>query len=316
MNLLRVITPGPLTTVQDSGRKGYQKHGLAQGGAADRHAFLWANKLFDNGPDQACLELAFGGFEAEALCELTIAVTGAAQEILVNGTRHPGWRTVQLKTGDRLKIPGFRYGRISYLAISGGVLSESFLGSRSIVVREQIEGLGAVAAGDVIKGAQATAAPTRTVPEQFRRYYQSPVLCRVIPGYQYKDFSSADLNGLFRQKYRVSQRSDRMGFQLAGAPLTSPPPGITSEGIAMGAIQVPGDGNPIVLLNDRQTIGGYPKVGVVCSQDCNRLIQALPGNEVRFTLTNVETAQAEWQVFERFFQMSRWCASGDRLSWA
>lgn len=315
MKLLHVIRSGPLTTVQDSGRPGFQKHGLAQGGAADRHAFLWANKLLDNGPDRACLELVLGGFEAQALCELTVAVTGAAQTVLVNGMPHPGWGTVPLKPGDSLTIPSIRYGRISYLAVSGGIQSEPVFGSRSVVVREQIDGLNAVAAGDIIEGDPAGSAPKRTVPAQFQRRYQAPVLCRVIPGYQHTDFSQADRNRLFSQRYQVSQRSDRMGFQLVGAPLTSPPPGITSEGIAMGAIQVPGDGNPIVLLNDRQTIGGYPKVGVVGAQDCSRLIQALPGHEVRFALTDIETMQAEWQVFERFFQLSRWCASGDHLTW-
>ncbi|SFM56441.1 5-oxoprolinase subunit C family protein [Marinobacter zhejiangensis] len=315
MSLFRIENPGPLTTVQDNGRQGYQRHGLAQGGAADRHAFMWANKLLENAPGSACLELAFGGFEAVALAPVTVAVTGAAWEVQLNEDFMPTWRTLELARGDRLRIPPVRHGRFSYLAIPGGVLSETVFGSQSVVMREGVDGLNPIAAGDVIGGKSAGILPQRVVPLRFQRRYESPVLCRVIAGYQYHQFSGDDRHRLFGQRYTVSSQSDRMGFKLSGAPLQSPPSGVISEGVALGSIQVPGDGNPIVLLNDRQTIGGYPKIGVVSTLDCSRLVQALPGQQVAFALTDLEAMQSEWLMFERFFQVSRWNPSGTDLSW-
>lgn len=313
MKLLRIINPGPMVTVQDDGRRGYQKHGLAQGGAADRHAFRWANKLLDNAPAAACLELVFGGFEAEALNRLSVSLTGAAKEVLVNGTPTSTWRTLTLNPGDCLQVPPPAYGRFSYLAVAGGVHSKELFSSRSVIVREQIEGLQALAAGTIIEGGLTQTVPPRSVPAEYVRHYRSPVLCRLVPGYQYEEFTLEDRERFFSGRYQVSNQSDRMGFRLEGLPLQSPPPGIVSEGIAMGAVQVPGDGDPIVLLNDRQTIGGYPKLGVVSSQDCSRLAQALPGQDVQFALAELPVLQAEWQVFEHFFRTSRWHDNGDGL---
>lgn len=144
---------------------------------------------------------------------------------------------------------------------------------------------------------------------------QPGVTLRLVPGYQYPQFQRTDILRLITSAYTLSEQSDRMGFRLQGPAMASPPPGIISEGIAQGAVQIPGDGLPIVLLNDGQTIGGYPKPGVVPSLDCSALAQQLPGASIRFALTDLATVQNERRLFERHYQQTRWRRNGRSLVW-
>lgn len=316
MTGLQVLSPGPRTTIQDRGRRGYQRHGLAQGGAADLLAYLWANKLLDNPDHSACLEITLGGFEAIAEGPITIAITGAASDISVNGQPVDPWSTVHLENADRLKIGVPRYGRYSYLAIPGGIDAPAFCGSRSVVLREKIPGFTALTEHDSLPALGSTSTiPRRSVPTGKRPDYAGEVILRIIPGYQVDQFHPDDLLRLTASDYRISQQSDRMGIRMEGAPLTRVASGVISEGIAMGAIQVPGEGLPIVLLNDRQTIGGYPKVGTLGIIDCGRLAQRLPGDRVRFCFSDLQDIQNERLLAERYFQRTKWCESGTELVW-
>ncbi len=315
MKLLRVLSPGPRTTVQDSGRRHFQKHGLAEGGAADRHAFLWANKLLDNDLSAACLEITLGGFEAEALAPVSFALTGADTCPSINGHPVSMWRTLHLAPGDRIAMVAATHGRYCYLAIRGGLQAPSLFGSASVVVREQFEELRPLARGDTLAGFELPPASSAQVPLTARASYGAPLQLRLIPGYQYHQFSQTDRLRFLSSEYRVSTQSDRMGFKLEGAALQHPPPGIVSEGIALGSVQVPGDGKPIVLLKDRQTIGGYPKLGTVCALDCYRLAQAQPGQIVRFVESDLATAQSERLLFERMFTNTHWNECGEELVW-
>lgn len=316
MSGLRVINPGARATVQDSGRRGYRRHGLSAGGALDIHSFSWANKLLDNPANCACVEILLGGFEAEAETDMVIAVAGAATSIRVNGNTADGWQTVQLHKGDTIAVDPARSGRITYLATPGGFDTPTWFGSRSVVVREQIEGIEAIQKEDILSPVHATARyQPRQVPERFRGHYSDRLTLRLVPAAQYSLFHQDDLLRLTTNTYRVSNQSDRMGFRLDGPALERAPEGIISEGIAVGSVQIPGDGKPIVLLNDCQTIGGYPKPGTLGALDAGELAQRLPGQELEFCFANLADIQNERVVFHRFFCETRWHTDGYSLSW-
>jgi len=313
---LWVTRSGISATIQDSGRSGYRQHGLAVGGALDLHAFNWANKLLANPPGSACLEIMLGDFRATAELNMTIAVTGAYAPITVNGTPTGNWQTLALKAGDELAINHAESGRILYLALPGGINSPQWFGSQSVVPREQIEGLEPI--GEKTRlSARSPFEPTthREVPASARPNYREELTLRLIPGYQVSQFSKNDLLRLTTREYELTQQSDRMGYRLNGPALGDVPPGIISEGIAVGAVQVPGDGQPIVLLNDCQTIGGYPKPGVIASLDCHKLAQRLPGQNIRFAFADLADAQNERRLFNLYFQKAHWNVLTNELEW-
>ena len=310
---LHLHNPGLSATIQDIGRRGYRHQGLAVSGALDLHAYHWANKLLDNAPDAPCLEVIGGGLKATALSPLSIAITGAEAPISINGEQVQHWATLDLRKDDELVIGHPTSGRIIYLALTGGIQAPSFFASHSVAPREKIDGLGLLQQGSVLTAEVEQASPVRRVPERFKPNYSEELELGILPGYQLDQFSRSDLRKLTTTPYELSQQSDRMGYRLSGAPLESPPPGIISEGIAIGAVQIPGDGQPIVLMNDCQTIGGYPKPGTLARLDCSKLSQRLPGQTVRFQFADLADVQNERRLFERFFTQTEWY--GDALEW-
>lgn len=311
-----MIRPGVQSTVQDAGRQGYRHHGLAGGGTLDIRSYTWANKLLDNPRNAACLEIILGGFHGVARGQLQIALTGAEAPVAVNGTPVQRWQTLNLDDGDELVIGHSTSNRLIYLAVAGGLDTPLRFGSRSVVVREQIDGLGPVRPGDSLAALKSGhRLPSRTVPMSCRPSIQRDVTLRLVPGYEYPQFQRTDILRLLTSVYTVGEQSDRMGFRLQGPAMASPPAGIISEGIAQGAVQIPGDGLPIVLLNDCQTIGGYPKPGVVPSLDCSALAQQLPGASIRFELSDLATVQNERRLFERHYQQACWRPNGHSLAW-
>ncbi len=317
MNGLKIIDPGVKATVQDLGRTGIRHHGLARGGVLDLRSAAWANKLLDNDRNAACVEIVLGGFRAEALSACEVAVTGARVEVTVNGQAVDMWRSLQLAPGDELAIGHARNHRLIYLAVQGGFNTRKWFGSRSVVERETLEGSGPLQADDVLPAGagELTAGKPRVAPPQAWQWLECPAVLGLIPGYQYHQFQPEDLQRLTTTDYQVSDQSDRMGYRLAGTPMAEPPPGIVSEGIAPGAVQVPGDGQPIALLADCQTIGGYPKPGVITSLDCGLLAQQLPGARVRFEWTDALSAQNQRRLFERHYHQTVWSEDGRSLHW-
>lgn len=316
MSWLEVIHPGVQSSVQDSGRRGYRHHGLAAGGALDLISFTWANKLLDNPRHAGCLEIMLGGFRAIAHGSLRIAITGARTSVTVTGEPVEMWRTLNLNDGDELAISHSAHNRLIYLAVAGGLDSPQQFGSHTVVVREKLEGRGPIKAGDkLVPREPQRKVPSREVPAHQRSDFSSEVVIGLIPGYQYTQFQRSDILRLTTSSYTVSDQSDRMGFRLQGKALDCPPPGIISEGIAHGSVQIPGDGQPIVLLSDGQTIGGYPKPGVVPTLDCSRLAQQLPSGRVRFELCDLATAQNQRRLFELHYQNTRWRQNGQALEW-
>ena len=299
----KVIKPGLLALVQDLGRHGHQSIGLTTGGPMDEVAFRWGNALLDNDPNSAQIEITFGMFTLEAQANTSIAITGADLGATLNDKSIPPWQTYAIKKGDILAFHQPVWGLRAYLAVKGGVLCEPTLGSVATVMREKIGGL--TSKGDKLKKGDSLSYHTshdhqqRAVPRLAIPNYGNKEI-PVILGYQYQSFSSLERANFFSSDYTVSSNSDRMGYRLEGKAVHTELKGIISEGIAYGAIQIPKDGQPIVLLRDRQTIGGYPKMGCVTRVGGGILAQQKPGDIIQFTPITVDQAE-----HERHLQMAR-----------
>lgn len=302
---LRVLNGGILALVQDLGRFGYQHLGLSTGGAADEHAYLWANRLLGNVSGAAAVEICFGGLQLEAEISTRIAMTGADLQPTLNGEPVAGWQTLELQRGDRLAFGYAKQGIRGYLAVQGGFQIEPVFGSVSTVMREQVGGLdgkgGKLQAGDLLPCAAGDTSRHFSLAPRYRPDYSQPLTLRVIEGHQRELFPAAELARFYSETYRISPQSDRMGVRLSGPALQPLADGIISEGISFGAVQVPKDGQPIILLKDRQTIGGYPKLGTVFALDAFKLAQRQPHTEVRFAPMPLHEAQHKLQQFYRFF---------------
>ena len=285
---VEVFAPGLLTSVQDAGRPGWRHLGVARAGAADGWSLAVANLLVGNPVDAAALEITLQG---PTLCfprGARIAITGATVDAHCDGEPVPGWRTVDVPAGVPLHLGHCRRGARAYLAIAGGIDVPRVLGSRSTDLRAAYGGQQgrAVRAGDMLStGAFAGSAPTRLAVA--RRWveprptldFDLPALLRYLPGSARTDPADA----LAGRVWRVAPRSDRQGLRLSGGALAHPGlPPAWSEAVSPGTVQLPPDGQPIVLGVDAQTIGGYPRIGHVITADGSRMAQLRPGEEVRF----------------------------------
>ena len=292
MSGFKVLQPGLLTLIQDAGRIGQHRIGLTTGGPLDSNAFAWANRLLNNDSNDTALEISIGGLVMEAQCDTYIVLTGAAMPLKINGTEQEGWYAHKVQAGDRIDIGFSSAGARAYLAVSGGFTVAKSFTSTATVTREGIGGLNGekLQQGDFLPAEPAADQQVYRLPEAFRPDYTAAVSLRVITGYQQDAFSDVQKRLFFSSEYKVTDRADRMGYRLEGPQITPSIDGILSEGICHGAIQVPADGQPIVLLNDRQTIGGYPKIGSMIAMDTARLTQLLPGSAVSFEEISIDAA--------------------------
>ncbi len=281
---LRVVQPGLLSLLQDSGRFGQHRIGLTNGGPLDAEAFDYCNRLLDNAPGSTAIEVSFGGLQLQAGTDTFICVTGADLPLSINDKEMPLWEVLPVKVGDKINLEFSRRGCRAYLGVAGGFEVQPQFGSTATVTRENIGGLTGtkLQAGDVLPCSQVSQRRRLFLPAEWRPRYQDRVTVRVIPGYQQAHFSRLQQRRFFSHAYTVSDRCDRMGYRLEGPAIKCDIDGILSEGICSGAIQIPADGQPIVLLNDRQTIGGYPKIGSALSLDTAHLAQMTPGGTVHF----------------------------------
>lgn len=302
---ITVVKSGWLTTVQDLGRYGYQQYGVPVSGAMDRRAFIIANRLVGNPDHDAGLEITVKGPELLFEQASIIAVTGADLTPSVDGIGIPLWTSVPVECGSRLAFGARRAGARSYVAIAGGIDVPIVLGSRSTHTYSRTGGIKgrALAQDDVLiggaPGAHARATIGRTLPERLRPVYARFTTLRILPGPQRSAFAEHAVERLMSSPYRLSNQSDRMGYRLVGPKLAHADVSEwISEGTAMGALQVPLDGQPILLMADRHTTGGYPKIAVVISMDLHLATQLMPGETVQFRTTTLPEAQAlmkaEW----------------------
>jgi biotin-dependent carboxylase-like uncharacterized protein len=281
---LQVIQPGILSLLQDSGRFGHHRIGLTTGGPMDPYAFDLCNRLLGNRSGSTAVELSFGGGQFEARVATFICVTGARMPLHINGIEKPLWTVLPVAAGDRISLDFASSGCRAYLGVADGFTVAPMFGSTATVVREGIGGITGekLHSGDVLPCAQVTGRRQLYLHPTSQPRYHDRVTVRVVPGYQQHQFSRLQQRRFFSHAYTVSDRCDRMGYRLEGAAIQCDIDGILSEGICFGAIQLPADGQPIVLLNDRQTIGGYPKIGSALSLDAAQLAQLRPGGIVNF----------------------------------
>ncbi len=284
MSGFSVINPGMLSLLQDGGRYGQHRIGLTTGGPLDSFAMSWANRLVHNAPDVTAIEASFGGLKLESHINTLLAVTGGDQVLTINGLEKPTWRSHRVEAGDIVELGFAKQFCRSYLAVHGGFSVEPDFGSTATVVREAIGGLSGrkLDSADQLPARGTTEQQCLALNDPNRTPYQTEVAVRVLPGYQSQHFPRIEQRRFFSSTYTVTERADRMGYRLEGPAIACDIQGILSEGICMGAIQIPADGQPIVLLRDRQTIGGYPKIGSALSMDTGRLAQLMPGATVRF----------------------------------
>ncbi|VFR97661.1 Allophanate hydrolase 2 subunit 2 [plant metagenome] len=316
MNTMRVERPGLLSTLQDTGRYGQQQYGVSVNGPMDEWSHRLANALVGNPEQAAVLECTLGGPRVVFSEDTLIAVCGARLPVTAGGQAIPQDRAVLLKRGTVLDLGLRQDGARAYLAVRGGFAPEPVLGSRSTNLRAGFGGHE----GRALKGGDRVAlSPRRALPMLpiERRMVQSglPVLLapaidtatahrfdtaiRVIAGPHWQAFTHAAHHSFTTQPYAATQQSDRMGIRLKGESLSLVAPlELVSEATVFGAVQVPPDGQPIVLMADRQSAGGYPKIGYVASADLPLLAQAMPGDALRFTLVDQAQAEAAWLAAE------------------
>jgi antagonist of KipI len=307
MKLCTVVTPGLFTTVQDLGRYGFQRYGVPISGAMDSYAYIAANHLVKNAGNAACLEITLSGPTLEFLNHAQIAITGGASTPGVNGDVVPCWQTLQVTRGDLLSIGALQSGCRAYLAVGGGIDVPPVLGSRSTYVRGGFGGFQGrqLKGGDVI-AANKPSEPLGSrlvMPRDLIPEYGRDLTVDVVLGPQSDYFTEAGLATFFSNAYVVTNESDRMGYRLAGPPIEQEDAvPMVSDAIPMGALQVPRSGQPIVVMRDAQTTGGYPKLAVVTTPDVSRLGQARPNDRIRFSPLSLRRAHAEFLTFMRMLR--------------
>jgi antagonist of KipI len=294
-HVLRVEEPGLSTTVQDLGRPNAISSGVPPGGAMDRFAHSAANLLVGNGTGVATLECTLSGPHVVAEESCLVAITGADFDPRVNGKPVPTWTGIFLGQGDRLTFAGRRAGARAYIAVAGGIDGSSWLGSLStnlMAARGGLQGRS-LRAGDAIDIAGEPTRPTisgHRMPEHRRPDYTDHTL-HAIAGPHFKRLDPEGRRVLFNAEFTVTKDSDRMGYRLDGPRLEMSGEELLSFGLAAGAIQLPSGGQPILLMADHQTAGGYPVVAAVVSAALPIAAQLLPGDKLRFAEVTPERAR-------------------------
>ena len=296
-----VIKSGFVSAIQDLGRFGYAHLGIARSGAMDQHASRWANRLLGNTQTDAVLEIMFGQCELVAKAATTIAITGADMDFKINGIARDNWQSHEINTCDKLMWSSAKAGVRAYLAVKGGFLTEVYFDSRSVTAREQIG--RPLAAGDELAFLKHQPSfASRITPSEFQADYSENLILRLLPTYQFDRFSEQQKQAFFEQQYTLSNHLDRVGYRLQGNPISNVPSALTSEGMAYSSVEITSAGQPIILMNDAPTIGGYPKIGTVFSLDLFKLSQRQAKTTVQFEVISIEQAQLELRQFMQFFQ--------------
>jgi 5-oxoprolinase (ATP-hydrolysing) subunit C len=290
---LRAIVPGPYVTLQDAGRRGWRRFGVSGSGAMDLPALTAANALVGNPPNTAALEFAHVGGTWEVDAETCrIAVTGGNFAVAVDNITVEPWQSHTLRRGQRLWIKGAPDAVWGYLAVAQGFEVTPQLGSFSTHLHFGLGGIGGrrVEEGDVLplRAIEASDGLERRVSPPFR----APGPVRVVLGPQDDFFTPETIAAFLASPYRVTHRGDRMGVWLEGPPIAHADGyNLVSDGLVPGSIQVPGAGQPVVLLMDCQTTGGYPKLATIIGADLPRMAQSRPGTLLTFAAIDVDTAQ-------------------------
>ncbi len=300
---LEIINAGFLTTIQDLGRYGYERYGVPVSGAMDCFAMAAANALVGNPLGAAAIETTMSGVTLVSDDDCLVAAAGPGFELYVQNRRLPAWIAVFAHAGERIRLVNRTGSGWGYLAFAGGMDVPQVMGSRATYLRGGFGGLDGkvLQMGDRLRISSPSDALTRLagrqLPPERRPAYNREIVLEVIPGPQEEAFSPAGLETFYTGVYNISLDSDRMGYRLSGPAIQhGDGADILSDGIVFGSIQVPANGQPIVMMSDRQTTGGYTKIGTVCSADLPLLAQCpFEKGAIRFRRTTVEAAQERYR---------------------
>ncbi len=304
MNIFKVVKPGLFTTVQDAGRYGHLKYGVPISGAMDTFSLIAANLLVGNPPNSACLEITFIGPELQALTKTQIAVTGGEIPIDINGHKASMWQTIEVQEGDIINFAKTESGCRVYMSIRGGINTPQVLGSRSTYVRGGFGGIDGrqLRSGDIIKGF-----PTITLehgyafPEELIPKYTNFYEIHTILGPQADMFTEKGIETFLTNEYTVTSEADRMGYRLEGQKIEHKTKAeIISDPLLPGAVQIPPNGKPIIIMRDAQTTGGYPKIAVAITPDISLLGQAKPNDKIKFSKITTHEAHKKTIAYYKF----------------
>ena len=296
METIKILDAGLLTTVQDLGRYGFQRYGVSASGVMDEYSAKIANKLVGNKVGEAVLETTLKGVQIEFLQNTAVAITGGNCDVTLNGTKIELWQSYLVNRGDILKMGICRSGLRNYLAFAGGIDVPIIMNSKSTNLKAKVGGFNGrkLMTGDVLSVGVGSLEAPLTLNKHYIPTYSKDIKVGVILGQQDDYFTEAGIKTFLNETYTVTQESDRMGIRLSsvsGATIEHKNGAdIISDGITFGAIQVPGSGQPIVMMADRQTTGGYTKIGNVISSDLAKHAQATPGTKVKFVEYTLEQA--------------------------
>jgi len=306
-----VIQPGFLTSIQDKGRHGYQQYGVPISGAMDSCSLMVANLLVGNEEGDACLEITVLGPRLRVLGDTAVAISGADLRPALNNGPLPMWESVRVCSGDTIWFGHPKNGCRSYLAVAGGIDVPQVMGSRSTYLQSHLGGFEGrpLGSGDRLRRGKARVEiPSRKLPREYIPEYQAENELRAILGPQDDHFTETGIRTFLGSEYTISLQANRMGYRLEGPPIEHKAGAdIVSDGIPPGAVQVPGDGLPIILLADRQTTGGYVKIATVSTADLPKLAQAQPGDRVRFLQITEEEAYRLLREYEKSIDALKQC---------
>lgn len=295
---IMILNGGLLTTVQDAGRRGYQRYGLGVSGAVDVHAYIYANILVGNTGNEAVLEATLLGPTIEFTSPSVIAITGGNLSPMLNGMPCPMYRAVKIAKGDVLSFGTCKSGCRAYISFAGGLAITPIMGSRSTYIKAH---LGGYEGRKLMSGDEIAFRKPNSCPLNIERRVMEPDVfngdytVRVLMGPQDENFTENGINTFLNSTYSVTNEFDRMGYRLTGPKIEHVTDGnIITDGIAFGAIQVPDGGEPIIMLSDRQTTGGYAKIASIINVDMPMIAQCKADDTVRFVKTDIETAQNDF----------------------
>jgi antagonist of KipI len=294
LEALKIVKPGTLATIQDAGRPGLRRYGIPPSGAMDQFSYRLANLLLGRSKQAtaAAIEITLGGFIAEALAPLMVAIGGGNLSPQLNNQPAPMWTTLSIERGDRIAFPKRISGCRAYLAVRGGLQAPEFLHSKSVFTKGLMGRplqMDDVLFLDQPPPQQQTS--RSSVRPEYRPDFSPPHTIRVVLGPQSDHFTPRGIESFLSSEYRLSPQSDRQGLRTIGPPIEfATGPDIISDPTPLGAIQIPGDGQPIILHRDGQVTGGYAKIAVVATVDLDLLAQAFPGDVLRFDAISREEA--------------------------
>lgn len=292
MSGIKVVKASPFCSITDMGRIGYLNIGISTMGAMDEYAFHFANKLLENKFNTPSIQILFGGLILESKINSSIVLTGAKFDFTINEKPCKNWTSYEIKIGDKIEFKKKLSGNYAYLAIKDGFEYDYELNSVVESIKSQ----------DFLKAKNSDFRSGTKLRDSFIPDYEKSITLRVIESYQHKNFTEKQKKKFYSSFYEVTSEHSAMGYKLEGNSIKCKKSDIISEGIAYGSIQIPASGKPIVLLKNRQTIGGYPKFGCVMAIDCFKLSQLKEGSKVNFEPISLKKAQKKLRDFYLYFR--------------